>query len=103
MPNSFLNKVSAERRVLSVINARFRGDKQLAGLSKSAIDLWQRTVGAQVTGEVIETLIALADMCQSLSDRSHESFRPLKRDVEERLEAALLTLNTAIHQLKHEE
>lgn len=102
MPNSFLNKVSAERRVLSVINARFRGDKQLAGLSKSAIDLWQRKVGAQATDEVIETLIALADVCQSLSDRNHESFRPLNPEVEERLETALIALNTAVHQLKHE-
>ena len=102
MANSFMNKVSAERRVLSVVNARFRGDEQLAGLSKSAIDLCQRNVGAQATNDVVETLIILADLCQSLSDRSHESFRPLNPAVEERLEAALIALDTAVHQFKHE-
>jgi hypothetical protein len=100
MPNSFLNKVSAERRVLTVINAHFRGNKQLAGLSKSAIDLWQRKVGAQATDEIIEILVVLAGLCQSLSDRSHESFKPLNQELEEQLEAALITLNTVVLQLK---
>ena len=103
MANSFLNKVAAERRVLSVVNARFRGDEQLAGLSKAAIDLWQRNVGSQVTNQVVETLITLADLCQSLSDRSHESFRPLNPAVEARLEAAIVELNTAVNQLKRED
>lgn len=99
MANSFLNKVSAERRVLYVINTRFRGDKQLAGLSKSAIDLWHRKVGAQTTDQVTKSLFVLADLCQCLSDRSHESFGPLNPDVEEQLENQLNTLNSAVQEL----
>ena len=103
MANSFINKVSAERRVLSVINARFRGDEQLAGLSKPAIHLWQRNVGPQASSELVEALVVLADLCQSLSDRSHESFRPLNPVMEERLDAALIVLDTAIRKLKQDQ
>lgn len=102
MANSFLNKVSAERRVLSVVNARFQGSEQLAGLSRSAIDLWQRTVGTRASDDVVAKLMVLAELCQSLSDRSHESFKPLNRAVEERLEAELLALKTAVRQLQRE-
>jgi hypothetical protein len=102
MANSFMSKVAAERRVLSIVNARFRGAEQLAGLSKSAIELWQRTVGDQAIEEVVATLIVLAELCQSLSDRSHESFKPLNPAVEQALDAALIALNAAVHQYQHE-
>ncbi len=102
MASSFINKVSAERRVLSIVNARFRGSAQLAGLSRSAIELWQRTVGAQASDPVVAPLVELAELCQSLSDRSHESFRPLNPAVEQALEVALIALSTAVHQSRHE-
>ena len=98
MANSFMSKVAAERRALSIVNARFRGAEQLAGLSKSAIELWQRTVGGQAVEQVVATLIVLAELCQSLSDRSHESFKPLNPAVEQALDAALIALNAAVHQ-----
>ncbi len=102
MTNSFMSKVAAERRVLSIVNARFRGPKQLAGLSKSAIDLWQRTVGDQATEQVVAALLVLAELCQSLSDRSHESFKPLNPAVGQALDAALIALNAVLHQHQHE-
>lgn len=102
MANSFLNKVSAERRILSVVNARFHGSEQLAGLSRSAIDLWQRTVDTRVSDDIVAKLMVLAELCQSLSDRSHESFKPLDPKVEDRLEAELLALKTAVRQLQRE-
>ena len=98
MANSFMNKVAAERRVLSIVNVRFRGSAQLPGLSKSAINLWRRTVGAQATDQVVAILIVLAELCQSLSDRSHESFKPLNPALQETLETALIALSTAVHQ-----
>lgn len=101
MANSFMNKVAAERRVLSIVNARFHGREQLAGLSKPAIDLWQRTVGTLASKEVVATLTVLAELCQSLSDRSHESFKPLNPEVEEALESELVTLNVALDQYRH--
>ena len=102
MANSFLNKVSVERRILSVVNGRFRGAQQLAGLSRSAIELWQRTAGAQRSEDVVAHLMVLAELCQSLSDRSHESFNPLNSAVEERLDAELLSLETAFQQIRRE-
>jgi hypothetical protein len=94
--NSFLNKVSAERRVLSLVNARFRGKDQLAGLSEASINLWQRNVGGQVSKDIVEPLLALAEVCQCLSDRSHESFRPLNPAVEDRLESTIGALYAAL-------
>ena len=102
MVNSFMSKVAAERRVLSIVNARFRGTEQLAGLSKPAIDLWQRTVGGQATEQMVAALLVLAELCQSLSDRSHESFKPLNPAVGRALDAALVALNAVVHQHQHE-
>ena len=101
MANSFMSKVAAERCVLSIVNARFRGTEQLAGLSKSAIDLWQRTVGDRATEQVIAALVVLAELCQSLSDRSHESFKPLNPAVGQALDTALIALDAAVHQHQH--
>ena len=102
MANSFLNKVSAERRVLSIVNARFRGSEQLPGLSGPAIDLWKRKIADRASDEVIEILLVLSELCQTLSDRSHESFKPLNPAVEKSLEDALMALNGAVHQLQSE-
>ncbi len=102
MANSFMSKVAAERRVLAIVNARFRGTEQLAGLSRSAIDQWQRTVDDLATEQIVEMLIVLAELCQSLSDRSHESFKSLDPAVEEALDAALIALNAAICQHQDE-
>jgi hypothetical protein len=88
-----MNKVAAERNVLSIVNARFRDSDQLAGLSKAAIELWQRKMGSKTSNDVVATLIVLAELCQSLSDRSHESFRPLNPTLDQDLIMALNTLN----------
>lgn len=96
MTNSFLNKVSAERRVLSVVNARTRGKRQLTGLSSSAIDLWRRKVGSEITADVTAQLIALAELCQLLSDRSHETFQPIDISLSEKIEIQMSILRDTI-------
>lgn len=100
MANSFLSKVSFERRVLTVVNAQFRGTQQLAGLSRSSIELWQRTVSARVSKDIVANLLVLAELCQSLSDRSHESFKSLNPAVEERLGEELRALEMAVEQIR---
>lgn len=74
MRNTFLNKVSAERRVLSVINNRLSSDTQLTGLSSAAIRRWQGQMAFDHKSSVVSLLIQLAEKCQSLSDRSNETF-----------------------------
>ena len=73
MTNSFLNKVAAERSVLSVVNARTSGKRQLTGLSSAAIEMWRGKVGTEATKDVVGPLVTLADLCQRLS----EQVRPL--------------------------
>lgn len=96
MTNSFLNKISAERRVLSVVNARTPGRRQLTGLSSAAIELWRRKVGSEITADVATPLIALADLCQLLSDRSHETFQPIDISLSEKIESHISILRIAV-------
>lgn len=83
MTNTFLNKVQAERRVLNLVNPHTPRERQLAGLSESAINDWQRRQGLVDTAAVVTVLRELAIACQSLSDRSHETFRPIERSASE--------------------
>jgi len=99
MTNSFLNKVTAERSVLSVVNARTPGTLQLTGLSSAAIELWRRKIGTEATKDVAEPLIVLAELCQRLSDRSHETFQSLDTSLAERIELQLCVLKDAVANL----
>lgn len=96
MTNSFLNKVSAERRVLYVVNAKTPGKRQLTGLSSAAVDLWRRKVGSEITADVAEPLTVLADLCQLLSDRSHETFQPIDISLSEKIEFQMSVLRDAV-------
>lgn len=96
MSNSFLNKVSAERRVLSVVNTKTPGKHQLTGLSSAAIALWRRKVGTSQTEDVVAPLIALADLCQLLSDRSHEIFEPIDSSLLGEIESHMSVLREAV-------
>lgn len=99
MTNSFLNKVEAERRVLSVVNSRTHGTRQLTGLSSAAINLWRRKVGTEITAEVATPLVALADLCQLLSDRSHETFQPIDTELSEEIESHMSILRDAVSRM----
>lgn len=74
MTNTFLNRVAAERRVLSVVNGRFSRVDQLTGLSRAAIAKWCASVGLERAVSIKPILLALAEKCQRLSDRSNETF-----------------------------
>lgn len=100
MTNSFLNKVSAERTVLTVVNARTSGRLQLTGLSSAAINLWRSKVGAEVTKDVVEPLMALAELCQRLSDRSHETFQSIDVSLSAKIESHLFALKHAVARMK---
>ncbi|WP_152615349.1 hypothetical protein [Janthinobacterium lividum] len=75
--NSFVNKVTAERAILKVVNSYTRRGKQLTGLSSIAIEAWQRFNFVPADSPIVVGLKELSDLCQCLSDRSHETFNPM--------------------------
>lgn len=81
MNNSFINRVSAERRALAVINEKMPYSKQLTGLSRPAIHEWRTRVGFEHTKDISLKIIKVAELCQSLSDRSHETFFPVDASI----------------------
>lgn len=93
MRNTFINKVAVEREILRSVNMYTRGPQQLAGLSWSAIEKWQRSASMPKIELVVSQLKDLSDLCQRLSDRSHETFGPLDPDLYEviKLRIAQLT------------
>lgn len=99
MNNTFLNKVSAERSVLSIINARTKGVQQLTGLSAGAIQVWSQRLGIAESDIVTSQLMALAELCQCLSDRSHETFMPIDSSLENKINAKMEDLRKAVNNL----
>lgn len=92
MKNTFLNRVSAERRVLSVVNESLSRNQQLTGLSSTAISRWRAVVGWDRTSSVNHILVAVAEQCQRLSDRSNETFMPIGKADSEKIEKQLVVL-----------
>lgn len=92
MKNTFINKVAAERAVLLVVNAHSPGPRQLAGLSWVAIDSWQRNNRPIATQALVDELRAVSDLCQRLSDRSHETFDALDPSTAEMIDFCMQSL-----------
>ncbi|MCF5718886.1 hypothetical protein K3H30_14375 [Aeromonas veronii] len=96
MKNTFLNRVSAERKVLKIVNTLFSGNLQLAGLSQAALLRWESAVGKNRVANVLPLLTDLAEQCQRLSDRSNETFMPIEEmqaiKIAEQLEVLALEL-----------
>jgi hypothetical protein len=95
--NTFLNKVQAERRVLSMVNRRLGADGQLAGLSGGAIEDWQRRANMSNGAAIVATLRSLGELCQTLSDRSHETFRPTELTASKSIEVACELLDRQLN------
>lgn len=97
MNNTFLNRVSAERKVLKAVNGKFSGEEQLAGLSQATLLRWQSIVGQNRVASVLPLLTDLAEKCQRLSDRSNETFMPVEEEqavkIEDQLEVLVRELS----------
>jgi hypothetical protein len=100
MKNTFLNRVSAERRVLSVVNASLPSSHQLTGLSGAAISRWRAVIGLEQTSSLNPTLVSLAEQCQRLSDRSNETFMPIEKTDSEKIEKQLVLLQSELERCK---
>lgn len=82
MTNTFISKVLAERKVLEIVNSCYSGELQLPGLSSSAIESWRCKVALPANHPLIESLVTLGSLTQTLSNRSNESFAPLDPSTE---------------------
>lgn len=96
MQNTFLSKVSAERAALALVNKRFFGSHQLFGLSRAAIDHWRTRVSLPEDHRIVVTLVKVAAIAESLSDRSNESLLILEGEDRHRVGDAIRDLSEAI-------
>ena len=99
MKNTFGNRVATERRVLTAINSRVGCDQQLAGLSRPAIYLWAAGMNGNVGDKFIQRLLEIGELCQSISDRSHEAFIPLSPGIVQELEKVIGYLESEVETL----
>ena len=81
MSKKFLNKVTAERAVLSALNGQYPELNQLEGLTSIAIRSWYVKNNIFDTDKRVITLLALSDLCHKMSDRSQESFESIDESV----------------------
>ncbi len=94
--NSFLRKVEAERSVLSIVNKYTKGKEQLTGLSGLAISKWCSINSVSEDNSVPKSLHILGDLCNSLSDRSNESFVKIPTERICKIKGEELILNDAL-------
>lgn len=102
MSNTFLNKVVAERAALAVINRIYSGNRQLSGLSSPAIEQWRSKVTLPVSHLLVQTLVRLGEVAQTLSNKSNESFTPLTADVKVKLDQLMEQLAAQVKALHGE-
>ncbi len=86
MSNTFLSKVVVERAALAVINRSYSSSRQLSGLSFPAIEQWRGKVGLPADHQLVQTLVKLGEVAQTLSNRSNESFAPLTAEVKDAID-----------------
>ena len=97
-----MSKVVAERAALAVINRRYSGNRQLSGLSSASIEQWRSKVSLPATHRVVQLLVKLGEVAQTLSNKSNESFTPLTTEVKAMLDKLIQELAVAIHSLHSE-
>jgi hypothetical protein len=102
LSNTFLNKVVAERAALAVINRSYSGNRQLSGLSSTAIEQWRSKVSLPANHLLVQTLVRLGELAQTLSNKSNESFTPLTADVKVKLDQLTAQLAAQVKGLHSE-
>ncbi len=83
MSKKFLNKVTAERAVLSAVNNHYKELVELDGLTRISIKSWAAINKIEDTDNRVHTLLSLSELCHKMSDRSQESFESIDESVME--------------------
>ncbi len=99
MSNTFLNKVVAERAALAVINRSYSGSRQLSGLSLPAIEQWRGKIALPADHLLVQTLVKLGEVAQTLSNKSNESFTPLTAEVKGAIDQLMEQLTAQVEAL----
>lgn len=103
MSNTFLSKVAAERAALAVINREYSGYRQLSGLSSPAIEQWRSKISLPSSHPLVQTLLDLGELAQTLSNKSNESFTPLRADVKAKLDQLLAQVAAQVKSLHNQD
>lgn len=85
MSRKFINKIAAERVVVSSVNNHYDGFFELEGMTRIAINNWALRNGMDKNDKRVEVLLVVSDLCQSMSDRSQESFKKIDGTVMEEI------------------
>lgn len=96
MTNTFISKVLAERQILEIVNRAYSGEFQLPGLSSSALECWCNKVALPASHPLIESLVTLGMLTQTLSNRSNESFTPLDPSAEPEIRRMIADLPSKV-------
>lgn len=102
MTNTFINKVLAERQVLEIVNRAYSGELQLPGLSSTALEAWRSKVALPTDHPLIESLVALGMLTQTLSNRSNESFIPIDPSVSPEIDRRIAELPSKVAKARSE-
>ncbi|OEE60615.1 hypothetical protein A1OK_10465 [Enterovibrio norvegicus FF-454] len=81
MSKKFLNKVTAERTVLSALNNHYADLEALEGLTSISIKSWAIKNSISHSDNRVITLLTLSNLCHKMSDRSQESFESIDESV----------------------
>lgn len=81
MSKKFLNKVAAERVILSAINNHYIKFSELEGLTSISIKSWAIKNKISDNDNRVKTLLSLSELCHKMSDRSQESFESIDESV----------------------
>lgn len=70
--DEFNNRIDAQRTVLQIVNRRFKGNEQLFGLSRKAIERWVVANRRDPRDELSSLLQAISEKLLFLANRSQE-------------------------------
>lgn len=85
MRNKFINRVQAERLILSTVNKNKEIKVQLNGLSKAAIFDWSARNKISNESELFQIIIKASEMTHSLADVSNEVFNEEEEDISKKI------------------
>lgn len=102
MTNTFISKVLAERQVLEIVNRTYTGKLQLPGLSSSALESWRSKVALSADHPLVESLVNLGLLTQTLSNRSNESFTSLNPNAEPEIRRMIAELPSKLDMARGE-
>jgi hypothetical protein len=70
--DDFLNRITAQRRVINIVNREHRFSFPLVGLSSKSIERWQQENLVSESSEILELLYLISSKLFFLANKSQE-------------------------------